>query len=92
MGARARGLQPIKPLWVFLSPAGKASYLRKLRFLYVHREELLANPNSELFDHPDLDFGLTQLTVELLLNMENIEELYSDVLAFDDLRIESASV
>lgn len=38
-----------------------------------------------------MDFELSKFSVDLLSNLENIEELYWDIVAFDDLRIESAS-
>ena len=92
MGGSARGLKRDCVLWKFLSPYSKIKYLRKLRFMYVHRHELVSNPKSELFDNPAMDFELSPYSVELLVNIENIEELYYDIIAFNDPRIESACV
>ena len=60
--------------------------------MYLHRCELISNPKSELFDDPTMDFDLSSSSVELLVNIENIEELYYDIMAFNDPRLESACV
>ena len=91
MGAPARGLMKDCILWKFLSPDSKYKYIRKLRFIYLHRHELISNPSSDLFDNPAMDFELSKFSVNLLSTLEDIEELYWDIVAFDDLRIESAS-
>ena len=92
MGGSARGLKRDCVLWKFLSPYNKVKYLRKVRFMYLHRGELISNPKSELFDDPSMDFDLSSSSVELLVNIENIEELYYDIMAFNDPRLESACV
>ena len=91
MGAPARGLMRDCVLWKFLSPDSKRRYIRKLQFIYAHRHELISNPSSDLFDNPAMNFELSNFSVDLLSNLENIEELYWDIIAFDDLRVESAS-